>query len=171
MNFDLLPLLTAATGVAAALVGGIFFAFSSFVMAGLGRAGPEAGIRAMQQINITVINPLVFLIFLGTAALGAAVAAMALLTTSAGLPIAFGAALYIVGCLGVTGTRNVPLNNALQHAVPGTPDGNAGPKTRTAISAFQLQIGMPTDSLVTDELIARLKSSVAAKQAKTTGNQ
>jgi hypothetical protein len=53
----------------------------------------------------------------------------------------------------------------------GTPDGNAGPKTRTAISAFQLQIGMPTDSLVTDELIARLKSSVAAKQAKTTGNQ
>jgi len=122
---DLLPLLTAATGVAAALVGGIFFAFSSFVMAGLDRAGPEAGIRAMQQINITVINPLFFLFFLGTAALTAIVATMALLSASAGLPIAFGAALYIVGCLGVTGTRNVPLNKGLEHVVPGTPKGNA----------------------------------------------
>lgn len=53
----------------------------------------------------------------------------------------------------------------------GKPDGNAGPKTRTAISAFQLQVGMPTDSLVNDELIARLKSSAQAKQAKTTGSQ
>ncbi|NNE84663.1 MAG: SEL1-like repeat protein [Alphaproteobacteria bacterium] len=53
----------------------------------------------------------------------------------------------------------------------GEPDGNAGPKTRTAISAFQLQVGIPTDSLVTDELIARLKSSVAAKQAQSAGSQ
>jgi TPR repeat protein len=42
----------------------------------------------------------------------------------------------------------------------GEPDGNAGPKTRTAISAFQLQVGLPTNSLVDDELIARLKESV-----------
>lgn len=125
MSPDLLTFLAAATGVAAALVGGIFFAFSSFVMAGLGRAGPEAGTKAMQQINITVINPLVFLFLLGTAALGAMVAAMALISTNAGLLPTLGAALYIFGCIGVTGTRNVPLNNALERVDAGTPEGNA----------------------------------------------
>lgn len=53
----------------------------------------------------------------------------------------------------------------------GKPDGNVGPKTRTAISAFQLQVGLPANSLMDDALIARLKSSAQAKQAKTTGSQ
>lgn len=125
MIADLLPPLATATGIAAALVGGIFFAFSGFVMAGLGRAGPVAGIKAMQQINITVINPLVFLFFLGTAPLAAVVAALALVFTKAGMFTVLGAALYIVGCIGVTGVFNVPLNNALAKVEAGTAEGDA----------------------------------------------
>jgi len=125
MIADTIPFLAGATGIAAALVGGIFFAFSGFVMAGLGRAGPVAGVTAMQQINITVINPLVFLFFLGTAALAAVLAVLALIFTEAGLPASVGAALYILGCIGVTGAFNVPLNNALARVEAGTPESDA----------------------------------------------
>ncbi len=42
-----------------ALVAGVFFAFSTFVMKALGRLQPEQGIAAMQSINVTVLNPCV----------------------------------------------------------------------------------------------------------------
>ncbi len=53
----------------------------------------------------------------------------------------------------------------------GEPDGVAGPRTREAINQFQLKDGMATSGQVSDELIARLKNSVQAKQAETTGNR
>lgn len=125
---DLLPFLNTAAAFGAAAVGGIFFAFSSFVMAGLGRAGETAGASAMQQINITVINPLTFAFFLGTAALAAAAAVLAFLsgstTAASALPVA-GAAAYILGCLGVTGAGNVPLNERLARVDAGSAEGMA----------------------------------------------
>jgi uncharacterized membrane protein len=61
-------LLTFTGAIGSALVAGIFFAFSTFVMQALGRIPAEQGITAMQSINITVINPLFMLAFLGTGA-------------------------------------------------------------------------------------------------------
>ncbi len=46
-----------------AITGGIFYAFSSFVMAALARIPANAGITAMQSINITVINGTFFAAF------------------------------------------------------------------------------------------------------------
>ena len=43
-------------GLFTALVGGVFQAFSDFVMAGLIRAAPAGGIDSMQQINRTVFR-------------------------------------------------------------------------------------------------------------------
>lgn len=120
MIVDILTTLAAATGIAAALVGGIFFAFSGFVMAGLRRAGSVAGVQSMQQINIAVINPLFFLFFLGTAVLTAATAALTVIFTEGGAMATAGAVLYILGCIGVTGLFNVPLNNALARVAAGT---------------------------------------------------
>jgi uncharacterized membrane protein len=40
-----------------ALIGGIFFAFSSFVMKALARVPSPEGIAAMQSINVVVLNP------------------------------------------------------------------------------------------------------------------
>ena len=39
-----------------AVIAGVFSAFSEFIMAGLLRGSPAAGIEAMQQINRTVIR-------------------------------------------------------------------------------------------------------------------
>ncbi len=58
-----------ASTVASALVGGVFFAFSVFVMRALTDLPPAQGILAMQRVNIPVINPLFLGVFLGSAAL------------------------------------------------------------------------------------------------------
>ena len=51
------------SALGSALVAGIFFAFSTFVMKALGRLQPEQGIAAMQAINVTVLNPWFFTVF------------------------------------------------------------------------------------------------------------
>lgn len=116
-----------AAAIGSGLVAGIFFAFSSFVMAALGRLPSDHGIAAMNAINVTVINPGFFLAFFGTAALClAASAGMALRwTATGGTLVLLASVIYIVGCIGVTMLRNVPLNNALAAATPGTPEAAA----------------------------------------------
>lgn len=116
----LAALLPAAAAIAAAAVGGIFFAFSSFIMAGLARRPPAEGAAAMQAINVTVLNPAVFALLFGTIGLtvGAALAAPSAGTIAA-------AALYTLGCIGVTGLRNVPLNERLRKADASAPETEA----------------------------------------------
>ena len=65
--------LVAALGCGA--VGGVFFAFSTFVMRGLGRLPAAHGSAAMQAINVTAVSPLFMISLFGTA--GACLAAAA----------------------------------------------------------------------------------------------
>lgn len=97
------------------LLGGVFFAFSNFVMKGLGRIPPTPGISAMQSINVTVLNPG----FLG-AFIGAALVSLVLLVAwfvfrNAGLSplLPLSALIYLVGGFAVTVAFNVPLNDRL----------------------------------------------------------
>lgn len=53
-----------AVGLAAALVAGVFQAFSDFVMAGLIRARSAGGMESMQQLNRTVFRSLFLSLFL-----------------------------------------------------------------------------------------------------------
>jgi uncharacterized membrane protein len=46
-----------AAAVGAGLTAGVFLAFSTFVMTGLGRAPAAAGVRAMQEINRAAPSP------------------------------------------------------------------------------------------------------------------
>ena len=117
--------LTFAAALGSGIVAGIFFGFSSFIMAALGRVGPPAGIAAMQQINITVINWWFFAAFFGTALLGIAVVLLALLQWQSA-PVVWliaGAVLYVAGCVVVTMVFNVPLNNALAAVAPESAEG------------------------------------------------
>jgi uncharacterized membrane protein len=116
-------ILTFVAAIGSALVAGIFFAFSTFIMAALGRIPPEQGINAMQQINITVINPLFMLAFMGTGALCLVLGGGAFLRwDDPGTKlIMLASVIYLVGCIGVTMMLNVPLNDALAAVQPGTP--------------------------------------------------
>jgi uncharacterized membrane protein len=98
-----------------ALMGGCFFAFSSFVMDSLARRPAPEGIAAMQSINAVVINRSFLGTFLGTAALALVTAAQALLGWShPAAPFSLTASLlYLEGTVLVTLAGNVPLNEAL----------------------------------------------------------
>lgn len=121
MAGDILTVLSFLAALGAGLVAGVFFAFSSFVMNALGRLPAADGLAAMRAINVTVITPSFLGLFLGMAALAAALAVGAGLDSGdpRALWLMVGAALYLLGCFGVTMRCNVPLNEALAEAGDG----------------------------------------------------
>ncbi|MBD8524603.1 DUF1772 domain-containing protein [Pseudomarimonas arenosa] len=117
-------ILTIAALLGAALVGGIFFAFSNFIMRALASVPSPAGLQAMQSINIKVLNPGFLGLFMGTALIFVVLASVALLDWSAAQsPYLLGAAVaYLGGTWGVTVRGNVPLNDQLARQAPEGPD-------------------------------------------------
>jgi len=102
------------------IIGGIFYGFSSFIMAALGRLAPDRATDAMNAINVTVITPSFLGWFVGLALFGAGVAVAALFSWhETAAKLAFAASLvYIVGTFGVTMFLNVPLNDQLAAVDP-----------------------------------------------------
>jgi uncharacterized membrane protein len=112
---DLQFALTLVAALGAGVVGGVFYAFSTFVMPALRRVPSAPGIVAMQSINRLAPTAPFMLAFLGTAAVSAAVVVVALFRLSeSGSALAMvGAAVYLVLVLGLTAGYHVPRNNAL----------------------------------------------------------
>ncbi len=97
------------------IIAGVFFTFSTFVMKALSRLSPAEGMAAMQSINITVLTPLFFGVFLGTAVVCIILLVWSLLQweqANSGY-VLVGSILYLVGSLMVTAVFNVPRNEAL----------------------------------------------------------
>lgn len=109
-----------ALAVACGMMGGVFFAFSSFVMRALGAVPPATGIRTMQSINVFAVTPLFMSVLFGTAIAcgGAATYAATAGMAEATPPVIAGAATYFIGTIVVTMVFNVPLNNALAAVDP-----------------------------------------------------
>ena len=99
----------------AAIVGGIFFAFSNFVMKALAQLPAREGIAAMQSINVVVLNRGFLATFAGTTLLCVLLAGVALARWSAPASpwLLAGAVSYVVGSWLVTVGGNVPLNQQL----------------------------------------------------------
>jgi uncharacterized membrane protein len=113
-----LTVLIVVSTVCAALIGGVFFAFSVFVMRALASTPPALGVLAMQRINITVINPLFLGVFLGTAPLLGITAFFAQGNAQAFAWVMAACAIYLFGSVGVTLAFNVPRNNRLASLEP-----------------------------------------------------
>ena len=98
-----------------ALIAGVFFAFSSFIMKALGKLPSQEGIAAMQSINVVVLNRSFLGTFMGTAAISLLIVALSLLQWNDMSAPWFlsGAILYFVGTFLVTVMGNVPLNDRL----------------------------------------------------------
>lgn len=104
-----------SAAIGSAAMGGVFFAFSGFVMPALARLSSSDGIRAMQSINITAVRPPLMLGLFGTAALCVPLAVRGIQQwgTPRATLLVIGSGLYLVGAIGVTIGFNVPLNDAL----------------------------------------------------------
>jgi uncharacterized membrane protein len=110
-----LTLLIGALSVACGVMGGVFFAFSTFVVRALGDVPARIGIRAMQSINVHAITPIFMTALFGTgvACAGVAVYASTAALDAGALPLIAGAATYFLGTIVVTIAFNVPLNDSL----------------------------------------------------------
>ena len=119
--------LAAVAAVGAATTGGVFFAFSTFVMRALRNLEPRQGLTAMQAINRAAPNPLFMTVLFGTAALsgGLAVVGLRKLDEPGAPALVAGGVLYLAA-VGITAGYHVPRNDALALLDPGAP--GAGPR-------------------------------------------
>ena len=120
-TFDSLQFaLTFVAALGCGLMAGVFFIFSNTVMKALARLQPPQGIAAMQSINSTILNPLFFVAFLGTAATTILLAISVLWRwqQSSAAYLLAGSLLYLVGAILVTIVFNVPMNEALDKVEP-----------------------------------------------------
>ena len=115
-------ILTIIAAVGAGVSGGVFFAFSTFVMKALGRLPAAQGISAMHAINKAAPAPLFMLALFGTGALSIALSAVALphLDQRWAVYVLTGTALYLVSII-VTIVYHIPHNNALDLVDPTGP--------------------------------------------------
>ena len=123
MSDRTLAILTVVAAVGSGLAGGVFFAFSTFVMRALERLPPAAGLDAMQSINVTAVRPGLMIELFGTAAVCAVVGGTACFhwgRPSSGYLLA-GALVYLVLVVGVTALYHVPHNDALARLDPAAP--------------------------------------------------
>ncbi|MEU8706350.1 DUF1772 domain-containing protein [Streptomyces sp. NPDC048565] len=123
-----------ASALGAALMAGLFCAFSYAVMPGLSRGDDRAFVQSMQHINRAIINGWFLTPFLLPLPLLVLAAVLAAKGHSPGaLPWIIAAlALYLAAFL-VTGTQNVPLNDTLDKV----PLDSAADRLRDAREAFE----------------------------------
>jgi len=118
---QLIQALVFLAAIGSGLMAGLYFAFSNSVMSGLARLPVPQGIAGMNHINVVIQNPAFFALFMGTALIACA---LAVLVFFAGVPkpawVLIGAALYLLGNIAVTIAINVPMNDALAAAAPGS---------------------------------------------------
>jgi uncharacterized membrane protein len=97
------------------LLGGLYFAFSTFIMTAFGRIDQTHGIAAMNAINSTILGSLFMPFFFGTTLAGALLAIIAAIRWSEPGTVLMlaGGVLYVVGMFVCTVAFNVPLNNEL----------------------------------------------------------
>lgn len=117
-------LITTVGVVGCGLIGGVFFAFSAFVMSGLNRLPASRATAAMQSINVTAQHPPLMLALFGTAAVCGSLIYRAVTTWGdrRALLLLIGAVIYLIGAVLVTIVVNVPLNNQLAVLSPASPD-------------------------------------------------
>lgn len=111
---------TLGLAIASAVMGGVFFSFSTFVMTALGNLKPAEGIRAMQRINIDVFCWPFSVLFFGLPVVMAGLGIYSLIhyeQNNANYLLA-ASGTYVVGCFLLTVFGNVPLNNKLARIDP-----------------------------------------------------
>ena len=102
------------------LVGGLFFAFSTFIMRALANLPQDKGVSAMVEINRVILRSLFMPLFVGTTLASAALAVIGALHMGepGSVLMLIGGVSYVVGMFLCTMVLNVPLNNELDRVDP-----------------------------------------------------
>lgn len=108
-------LLCAASVIAYAAIGGVFLAFSDFIMRSFNLVKAQGGIESMQVLNVEIMRSVFMILFMGLmlVSLGIAVYATINVEGTPRLLLMLAGGLYLFGVFAVTAAGNVPLNNQL----------------------------------------------------------
>ncbi|RXM53149.1 DUF1772 domain-containing protein [Chryseobacterium sp. CH1] len=101
------------TTVLTALIAGLFYAYSCSVVLGLGKLSDAEYLKAMQNINREILNPVFFASFMGTAILLPVSTFFLRGEQPAFIFILLATLAYLIGVFGVTVVGNVPMNDQL----------------------------------------------------------
>ena len=96
------------------ITSGLLFIFTFAVNPGLSRLSEEEYFRAMKYINIVILNPIFFLVFMGPLITMPLLTYMSWDDSNTFILILISAILYLLGVLFITSIKNVPLNNKLE---------------------------------------------------------
>jgi uncharacterized membrane protein len=121
---NLIFALTLFSALGCALMTGVFFAFSTFVMKGLNQIPANESISAFNSINVMVTRSLFGAAFMITPLLCmfTMIVAVWKWQSPAGIYILAGGIIYVVCGLLVTIFFNIPLNDALATVAPNDPN-------------------------------------------------
>jgi uncharacterized membrane protein len=109
----MITLVLIITAVLTALIGGLFYVYSCSVVLGLGKLPDAEYLKAMQNINREILNPVFFMSFMGTAVLLPVSAFLFRGQQPVFIFLLVAALVYLIGVFGVTIAGNVPMNDAL----------------------------------------------------------
>lgn len=103
-----------------AIMAGLFFAFSVFVLQSFTLLLPSQAISAMQSINTNITKPLFILVFVGTAIVSMllGMSSVTRLDERSAVYALIGCVLFLLGTIVVTVAVNIPLNNQLDQLDP-----------------------------------------------------
>lgn len=109
------------TTVLTALIAGLFYAYSCSVVLGLGKLSDAEYLKAMQNINREILNPVFFMSFMGTAILLPVSTFFLQGEQPVFIFLLLATLAYLIGVFGVTVVGNVPMNDQLdQFDIPGS---------------------------------------------------
>ncbi|WP_228428065.1 chryseobasin maturation helper ChrI [Chryseobacterium oncorhynchi] len=109
----MITVLLIITAVLTALIAGLFYAYSCSVVLGLGKLSDAEYLKAMQNINREILNPVFFMSFMGTAILLPVSTFLFRGEQPAFIFLLIATFVYLIGVFGVTIVGNVPMNNLL----------------------------------------------------------
>ena len=120
MMDSFLFVLTLLAALGCAMMAGVFFAFSAFVMKALTRLPAAQGVAAMQAINVAAVTPTFMAALFGTAVVCGVLVVSALFAWNEHFApyLLIGTALYLVGTILLTIGYHVPRNDALARVEP-----------------------------------------------------
>lgn len=101
------------TAVLTALIGGLFYAYSCSVVLGLGKLSDTEYLKAMQNINREILNPVFFMSFMGTVIFLPVATFLFRGQQPVFIFLLLATVAYLIGVFGVTVAGNVPMNDTL----------------------------------------------------------
>ncbi|MEL6919699.1 MAG: anthrone oxygenase family protein [Pseudomonadota bacterium] len=116
MTYDWTLYLSLFLAIWSAVIGGVFSAFSEFIMRGLLRADPAGGIEAMQHINRTVLSTqfVAGILVIAPMSIAIGIYADSALDGAAKLALIAAPLVYVPTVFLMTVFGNVPMNKRLE---------------------------------------------------------